>query len=194
MEMGKSSHCWSRISLFLVIIVVYIISSSTAFAYGEHKGELKNLDVEVVYTNPYFYTADGLAGYYIGMPMTYELHIKNTGKRTFKHLDITAIQEYHESGTCYRYTGEITYVKGDAMPGYTTQSWSDLTLEKGEGIVLKGGYVPPITTCDGLDQTHVTIKHTNNGNDEAAVIYFDPEAGIYCPPPPDESTYAQFSA
>ena len=146
-----------------------------------------------MYTNPYFHTADGLAGYYIGLPMTYELHITNTGKRTFRHLDVTAIQEYHESGTCYRYSEEIRYSKGDPMPGDTTQSWSDLTLRGGEGIILEGGYVPPITTCEGLDQTHVTIRHTNNGNEMAATIYFEQEAGVFCPPSPEEP-YLEFNA
>ncbi|MEE8403104.1 MAG: hypothetical protein V3R93_05045 [Candidatus Hydrothermarchaeaceae archaeon] len=177
------------ILILLLISLLYVISSSSVFAYGKHTGELKNLDIEVVYTNPYFYTADGLAGYYIGLPMTYELHIKNTGKRTFKRLDVTAIQEYHESGICYRYAEEIPYAKGDAMPGDTTQSWSGITLRGGEEIVLSGGYVPPITTCDGLDQTHMIIKHTNNGQAEAAVMYFEPEAGVFCPPPPEDTPY-----
>ena len=145
-----------------------------------------------MYTNPYFYTADRLAGYYIGLPMTYELHITNTGKRTFRHLDVTAIQEYHESGTCYRYS-EIRYSKGDPMPGYTTELWEDVALERGEKAIFKGGYVPPYTTCDGLDQTHVTIKHTNNGKAEAATIYFEQEAGVFCPPSPEEP-YLEFNA
>ncbi|MBU2560473.1 hypothetical protein KKA03_06215 [archaeon] len=168
------------------VVSLLLILGSPVFAQGNHTGELRNLEIEVVYTNPYFYTDDGYAGYYIGLPMTYELRIKNTGKRTFMHLDITAIQEYHESGTCYRYGEGIAYSKGDPMPGETTEKWSDVTLRKGEEIVLRGGYVPPYATCDGLDQTHVIIKHSNNGNEEAAVMYFNPEAGIYCPPPPDE--------
>ncbi len=184
MNRSGNHHRW--ILYFVLVFSICVISSSPVFAYGKHKGELKNLDIKVVYTDPYFYTADGLAGYYIGLPMTYELRVKNTGKRTFRHMDITAIQEYHESGTCYRYSKEITYSKGDPMPGDTTQSWSDLTLRGGEEIVLEGGYVPPYTTCDGLDQTHVIIKHTNNGQAEAAVMYFEPEAGVFCPPAPDE--------
>jgi hypothetical protein len=167
------------------VVSLFLILGSPVFAYGKHAGELKNLEIEVVYTNPYFYTGDGLAGYYIGLPMTYELHIKNTGKRTFKHLDITVIQEYHESGICYRYGEGIKYAKGGPMPGETTQKWSDITLRGGEKIVLEGGYVPPMATCDGLDQTHVIIKHRNNGQEEAAVIYFDHEAGVFCPSAPE---------
>lgn len=167
------------------VVSLLLILGSPVFAQGKHIGELKHLEIEVVYTDPYFYTDDGYAGYYIGLPMTYELRIKNTGKRTFKHLDITAIHEYHESGTCYRYSEGITYSKGDPLPGDTTQKWSDVTLRGGDEIILEGRYVPPMATCDGLDQTHVIIKHSNNGKEEAAVIYFEPEAGVYCPPPPD---------
>lgn len=183
MPMGRQSK---HLQLVSALMLALLISSGQVFAYGKHTGELKNLEVEVVYTNPYFYTDDGLAVYYIGLPMTYELHITNTGKRTFRHLDITAIQEYHESGTCYRYSEEITYSKGDPMPGYTTQSWGDVAIERGRMAIFEGGYVPPYTTCEGLDQTHVTIKHTNNGKAEAATIYFEPEAGVFCPPPPRE--------
>lgn len=191
--MGRAVNHRYWIALLALVFSICIISSSPVFAYGKHTGELKNLEVEVVYTNPYFHTADGLAGYYIGLPMTYELHITNTGKRTFRHLDVTAIQEYHESGTCYRYSEEIRYSKGDPMPGYTTELWEDVALERGEKAIFKGGYVPPYTTCDGLDQTHVTIKHTNNGKAEAATIYFEQEAGVFCPPSPEEP-YLEFNA
>ncbi|MEE8167397.1 MAG: hypothetical protein V3T58_00815 [Candidatus Hydrothermarchaeales archaeon] len=187
----------ARIIIFLIVgaFVLTYAGYTTVLAektprYGKHLGELKNLEISVVYTDPYFYTEEGLAGYYISLPMTYEIHIKNNGKSTFKHLDITAIHEYYESGTCdrwwYPYPREVTYAKGEPLPGDATEVWEDITLERGEEIVLKDSYIPTLATCDGLDQTHLIIKHTNKGRETAAVMYYEPEAGVFCPPPPEE--------
>jgi len=46
-------------------------------------------------------------------------------------------------------------------------------------------YTPPLATCDGLDQVHLIIQHTNNGALHAATMYYNPEAALYCPPPPE---------
>jgi len=155
---------------------------------GEHAGELKNLEVRIIFKQPYFYTETGLAGYYIGLPMNYEIRIKNTGNRTFKHLDIAAIQEYHESLTCdrwwYPYPQEVTVAKGEAMPGDSMQYWRDVEIGPGGEKVLEGRYTAPMETCSGLDQVHLIIQHTNNGALHAATMYYNPEAAVYCPPPP----------
>lgn len=180
-----------RLLLIAVLGLVVIIGSSLLAAnvhFGKHAGELKNLSIKVVYTDPYFYTPEGLAGYYIGMPMTYEVHITNNSRRTYKHLDVIAIQEYYESGTCnrawYPYPQYVTYRKGEPMPGDSKQVWQNISLGPNQKIVLSGGYTPPLATCDGLDQTHVIIQHTNRGKVEAAIMYYEPECGVFCPPPP----------
>jgi len=178
-----------RLLLIAVLGLVVIISSSLLVAdvhCGEHRGELKNLSIKVVYTNPYFYTSEGLAGYYIGMPMTYEVHIANNSRRTYKHLDVTAIQEYYESGTCnrawYPYPQYVTYSKGEPCPGDSKQVWRDISLGPNQKIVLSDRYDVPLAVCDGLDQTHVIIQHTNKGIVEAAIMYYEPECGVFCPP------------
>ena len=155
---------------------------------GEHAGELKCLDIQIIFKDPYFYTAEGLAGYYIGLPVNYEIKITNMCNRTYKHLDIVAIHEYYDSGTCnrwwYPYPQEVEYNKGEPMPGDSMQYWRDVEIGKEEEIVLQGQYIPPYEVCDGLDQIHLIIQHTNNGATHAATMYYNPEAAVYCPPPP----------
>mgnify|MGYP001043449291 CR=1 FL=1 len=179
-----------KLLLIAVLGLSAIISGSLLaedIHYGEHTGELKNLSIKVVYTNTYFHTAEGLAGYYIGMPMTYEVHITNNSPRTFQHLDVTAIQEYYESGTCnrawYPHPQYVTYTKGEPLPGDSKQVWGDVLLGPNQKIILSARYDVPLATCDGLDQTHVIIQHTNRGKVEAAIIYYEPECGVFCPPP-----------
>jgi len=177
--------------LLIALLAMATIMTSSLLAedvhYGEHKGELKDLNIKVVYTNPYFHTPEGLAGYYIGMPMTYEVRVANNSPRTYQHLDITAIQEYYESGTCdrswYPYPRSVTYRKGEPLPGDSTQVWRDISLGANERITLLGRYNVPLATCDGLDQTHVIIQHTNRGRVEASIMYYEPECGVFCPPP-----------
>ncbi len=176
--------------IFLGLVMIIVIISNSLLGedvrYGKHQGELKNLSIKVVYTNPYFYTPEGLAGYYIGMPMTYEVHITNNSRRTYKHLDVTAIQEYYESGTCnrtwYPHPQYVTYVKGEPLPGFSEQVWRNISLGANQKIVLSARYNVPLAVCDGLDQTHVIIQHTNRGRVEAAIMYYEPECGVFCPP------------
>jgi len=181
-----------KAKLFLASIfgVAAIAASSLLEAdvhYGKHVGELKNLRIKVVYTNPYFYTREGLAGYYIGMPMTYGVQIENNSNRTYEHLDVTAIQEYYHSGTCnrtwYPYPLYVSYSKGQPLPGDSKQVWRDIRLGPNQKIFLQDRYDVPLAVCDGLDQTHVIIQHTNKGKVEAAIIYYEPECGVFCPPP-----------
>jgi len=156
---------------------------------GEHAGELKWLDIDIVFEAPYFYTAEGYAGYYIGLPMNYEVRIKNTGNRNYEHLDVAAIHEYYESDECdrwwYPYPQNVSVAKGEAMPGDSMMYWRDVSIAAGEELVLEGTYTAPLATCDGLDQIHLVIQHTNNGATHAATMYYNPEAAVYCPPPPD---------
>lgn len=157
---------------------------------GEHSGELQWLDIKIIFTKPYFYTSEGLAGYYIGLPVNFEIQITNTGNRNYEHLDIVAIHEYYESKDCnrwwYPYPQEVSVSKGEPLPGNSMQYWRDIQIGKGEKIVLQGTYTPPLATCDGLDQIHLIIQHTNNGALHAATMYYNPEAAVYCPPPPSE--------
>ena len=171
----------------ILVVMAVTFAFNLSFASGKHLGELKNLDIEVVYLSPLFYTADGYAGYYIGQPMSYELRIKNNSPRAYKHLDISATQEYHENKTCdrwwYPHPRTVTVNKGQPMPGNSTFSWDDLSITGNQQIVLTGTYTAPMETCDGLDQTRIRIKHRNQGKVTAAE-FVNEILGVYCPPPP----------
>lgn len=125
--------------------------------------------------------------YFINSWMNYEVHLRNTGQRTYKHLEVTATQEYHED-ICV-WTGACVQ-KGDAMPGDPTRTWTLDSLGPGEEVVLRGAYYAPSETLPGLDQTHLVVKHgkgAENGKGMGApgrVLIDDPEAGVYCPPEP----------
>jgi len=67
------------------------------FKWGEHNGELKYLKISIEYLDYFYKDEGGYPVYYIGLPMRYKIILKNTGCRTFEHLEVIAIQEYYES-------------------------------------------------------------------------------------------------
>jgi len=159
------------------------------FKWGEHTGELKYLNISIKYFD-YFYTdSDGYPVFYIGYPMRYQITLENTGDRNFGHLEVIAIEEYYEDINCdrwwYPYPRNVIVHKGDPLPGNSIQIWEDVYLGPNSTIVLEDTYTAPMATCAGLDQTHLIIKHYNNGVLHAAVIYDNPELGVYCPPAPE---------
>ena len=128
--------------------------------------------------------------YLIGQTMHYEVHIRNTGHRTYKNLRVVAMQEYHETMTDVDYTGPFSITQGDPLPGDSTQEWVVGELRAGEEIVLDGSYLSPRGIHPGLDQTHLQIWHYKSCNatsDEGInapgrLIIDDSTAGVYCPP------------
>lgn len=177
--------------IFLIVsAVVFAVSGAMAKDdnFGKHIGELKQLQISVVYTNFFYRDAQGYPVYYIGAPMSCEIHIKNTGSRIFNRLTITAQHQYYESGKCdrwwYPYPRNVTYSKGEVLPGDSSKTWTGISLIQNAEITLTMTYVPPLATCDGLDQTCVSIKHTNEGGETSALFYYNPECGVFCPPPP----------
>jgi len=180
-----------RKGIFCVVVCALLLAGSAAMAqdgYGKHLGELKQIQVWVVYTNFFYRDAQGYPVYYIGAPMSCEIHLKNTGNRTFNRLDVSCQHQYYESGVCDRwwwpYPRTVSYSKGEPLPGDSCKTWAELSLGPGEEISLPMTYTPPYETCDGLDQTCVILKHTNKGGETSAVFYYNPECGVFCPPPP----------
>ncbi len=181
---------------------------------GKHIGDKAPLEYEIVYTNAAGALTIGPSGcayyfprwnwywsppcdygpkyyreymvYFINEWMTYEVRVKNTGQRTYKHLEVSATQEYYEDicwgGSCAK--------KGDALPGSPAQTWTIDTLGPGEEVVLKGAYFAPWGTLPGLDETHLVVKHGKGADGgkgmdaPGRVLIDDPEAGVYCPPEP----------
>jgi hypothetical protein len=157
--------------------------------YGEHNGEMEDLKIELVYINPMGYNATGHSVYYIGLNMDYEIHLTNLGSRTFNCLMVSAQHQYYDNGVCScEWWGAgnypVNYTKGEPMPGESTNNWDGVELPPHSMVVLKGGYLSPIQTAAGLDQTAVLIKHCNTPGHEsehAALMYYNPEQGVFDP-------------
>lgn len=196
--------------LFLVLAFSPPVAAGTL---GKHTGDAAPLEYEIVYTNfPGIMTIDEsgatyyfpdwdrtiytggsydekyfgtYAVYFIGDPMSFEIHLRNRSNRTYRNLKVVAAQEYHlTEGAEY----------GTPLPGGSTLEWFIRELRGGEEIVLNGmGYVSS-DTLPGLDQTHVQVLHWVNGNQvpldaqlngaraQGRIFVDDPEAGVYCPP------------
>ncbi len=162
--------------------------------WGEHVGELQFLVVEIIYVDPYFYTEDGYPGYYIGLPMCYQIQITNTGERIYSDIDVKGTIEYYETHTADRWwqpdeNGNtiIDVEKGEPLPGATENIWWEVDFLPGETVTLPAVcYTPSYDTVDGLDQIHIEMRHHNNGPWHAAKFYDEPEQSIFCPPPPPE--------
>jgi len=161
--------------------------------WGDHNGELEFLTIEIEYINPYFYTAEGYPGYYIGLPMCYQVKITNTGNRIYSDIDVKGTTEYYETHTSDRwwYPDEngntlIDVEKGEALPGETEKVWWEVDFLPGETVTLEFCYTPGWETVDGLDQIHIELRHHNAGPWHAAKFYDNPEQSIFCPPPPPQ--------
>ena len=190
--------------LFSTIIVIPLIFYSfVVFAGENHGGEIKNLDYSIEYLDPKGVTTANLSGitfkpfefewsflptvlpekyfgdyglYFAGETMNFRIHLKNTGKRTFRNLKVFAYQEFlnPEGG------------EGSPIGSDNFSEWFIDKLEAGEEIVLDGSFAIPIIGESGLDQTHLKILHwpgDESTPDDLAgrILIDDPQAGIWCP-------------
>jgi hypothetical protein len=201
--------------------MILVVGETIADTTGNHYGEQRFIEYEIIYKDyPGILTINAQGShyyfprwnlqftvstdydeeyygeypvYFIGQTMYYEIHIKNTGMRTYKNLRIVAMQEYHETKSGYDYTGYYEITDGKLMPGDSTQEWFVEEIERGQTIVLVGCYTPPWGVHPGLDQTHLQIWHhynddnldfnSDSGTDAPGrLIIDDPHAGVFCPP------------
>lgn len=177
---------------------------------GQHIGELESIDYEIGYTNAIgFLTIDEdgchyyswnwswstpcnydvkyygtYAVYFSGSTITYQVTLRNVGKRTFRNLMVTARQEYHEDLEEWNYAGWFSVEQGDPLPGDSTDKWHVEELRPGEEIVLEGSYFAPTNTHPGLDQTHLQVQHWFSQNglgsmSDGRIILDDSTAGVY---------------
>lgn len=185
------------------IIISLIFYSFSAFAGENHGGEIKNLVYFIEYLSPKGVTTADSSGitfkpyefdwsfmpkvlpekyfgdydlYFAGETMNFRVHLKNTGKRTFRNLKVFAYQELlnSEDGA------------GDPIGSENSQNWFIPVLRGGEEVVLDGSFDIPVLGEGGLDQTHLKIVHWLGGDPSTAsvegnVIIDDPQAGIWCP-------------
>lgn len=203
----------SSLAFGLALVLALAPTVAAGVQQGGHIGDAAPLEYEIVYMGfpgiltidesgaRYYFPewdrtreADGSYGeehfgtyavYFIGDYMSFEIHLRNTSKRTYRNLKVVSTQEYHftegaESGT--------------PLPGESTQEWFVRELRGNEEMVLEGRALVTDETLPGLDQTHVTVLHWVNGKQvplnaqlkgaraEGRIFVNDPEAGIYCPP------------
>ena len=158
------------------IILVFVLNSASAYIakIGNHYGEVGDLQYSIEQLEPKgITTADSLGItfdpfdfgwsflptvlpskyfgdyplYFTGETMNFKVHIKNTGKRTFRNLKIIAIQEFlNPDGG-----------KGENIGSGNMQDWFLSYLGPGEEVTLDGVFEIPLVGESGLDQTHLQI-------------------------------------
>ena len=150
-------------------------------------------NVSVDYLDPWGYTDEGYAIYFIGETMYYNVNVAVVKDSPVFHdnvFAVYAIQEYLDDETCYRwwYPGEpklITVKKGDPLPGQDpVQTWRDVSFAAGQTAVLNGSHTCPLSVAAGNDQTHVVIVSVNDEGQILMTLYDNPVAGVYDPPAP----------
>jgi hypothetical protein len=154
--------------------------------------------VTVDYLDPFGYTPDNLAIYYIGGSMSYNVNIgvvQNNAIFSGNSFVVYAIHEYYEDSTCNRWwypspprpAGEpqtISVKKGDPLPGQTPiQNWQNVTFVLGQLVSLNASYTCPLSVASGNDQTHIIIVHENSQGQIEMTLFDNPVAGVFDPPP-----------
>ncbi len=184
------------VAVLLALLSVSMLSTPTALAKDKDAG---GLSYEIVYLNPVgdlvvdetggtYYFNWGRVSYvggtydeadygtypvfFIGDTMLYEIHLKNTGNRTYGLITVVCTQEYYDVG-----------LKGVPMPGDPTKEWVVKGLKPGEEVVLRGQHYAAPGTQPGLDQMHLKIYPGKRQYDDSRILIDDnPEASVYCPP------------
>ena len=148
-------------------------------------------NVSVDYLDPWGFTEEGYAIYFIGETMSYNVNVgvvKDAAIFEGNTFTVYAIQEYFDNETCYRwwYPGEpkeITVAKGDPLPGQNPpQSWRNVAFAMGQTVALNGSHTCPLSVASGNDQTHVIIVSENDQGQVLMTLFDNPVAGVYDPP------------
>lgn len=160
--------------------------------YGDHNGEAKQIEVGVEYLDTYFWTEDGLAGYFIGYPMKVRVTLTNTGCKTFNTINMRTTFEYSEDGCQDRWwhpdpvTGETYFciTEGQQLPGDCQWVDFDILLEPGDSASFEHSYVIPMETMAGNSWVHIELQHSNDGMEfHDAKFYDNPRQSLFDPPP-----------
>lgn len=169
---------------------------------GNHYGEAGNLEYSIEYLEPKGVTTANNYGltfkpfgfdlsflpqilpakyfgdyplYFTGDTLNFKVHLKNTGKRTFRNLKVFAFQEFFNASGG----------KGNPIGGENQSDWFLAKLGSGEEVVLDGVFEIPLVGESGLDQTHLQILHwpgdDSDSDSNGRVIVDDRQAGIWCP-------------
>lgn len=197
------NHTAKLLLLTLLLPGLAFASSFPYEQTGKHIGDARDLEYEIEYLDPKGITTVSGAGivyapfvgspttdpetilpeayfgdydlYFSGQAVEFVVHIKNTGKRTYKNLRAYARQELLN----------IDGGAGEPFPGIDVFAWDIDELRPGEEASLGGGFVIPNFPTSGIDQTHLQILHQDDKDKKntgpGRVIVDDPQAGIWCP-------------
>jgi len=161
--------------------------------WGDHNGEAKQIKVKVDYLDTYFWTADGLAGYFIGMPMKVKVTLTNVGSKVFNTINMRTTFEYSMTTCQDRWwypdpvTGEVNVcvAEGQALPGDSRWVDYNILLEPGKSASFEHDYLIPMETVAGNAWVHVELQHSNEGMEfHDAKFYDNPRQSLFDPPPP----------
>lgn len=161
--------------------------------WGDHNGEAKQIRVKVDYLDTFFWTQEGLSGYFIGSPMRVKLTLTNVGNKTFNTINMRTTFEYAADKCENRWwypdpvTGEteVCVVEGQRLPGNSQWVDAGIYLEPGDSTSIEHVYVIPLETVSGNSWVHVELQHSNEGMEfHDAKFYDNPRQSLFDPPPP----------
>ncbi|MDO8521465.1 MAG: hypothetical protein Q7S52_05095 [bacterium] len=172
--------------------------------FDGHKGEKPSIAYHVEYMSPLGVTTASASGityapfgyfptfeptilparYFGDYPLYFSdsqfaltVHLKNTGKRTYRNLLVITAQEFlNTDGGA-----------GLLFPGNAAHNWNVTKLGPGEEVALVGEMRLPSFGSSGIDQTHLQILHWENDTEEpdqvgkGRILLDDPQAGLWCP-------------
>ena len=193
-------------SLFVsmsLVLASFAIAPSTFSQTGQHFGEARALEYSIEYLDPKGVTTADENGitfapfsccvshsnevlpesyfgdyplYFSNSAMHFRVVLRNTSRRTFRNLQVEAMQEFLNTGGG----------AGEEMGGEARSMWFVEELGPGEEMILIGAFNIPNVEGSGIDQTHLRISHASENNfgdqfDKGQVIIDDPQAGLWCP-------------
>jgi hypothetical protein len=197
------------LSVSLAFILTPMIASATVYPVvprGEHRGEIPPIEYRIKYQGAFGVTTVNASGvtyapygywptfeptilperyfgsyplYFSNGPFAFTVHLKNTGKRTYRNLLVITAQELLNTN------GGV----GVLFPGNAAHNWFVGELRPGEEAALSGSMHIPSFGSSGIDQTHLQILHWDEtaGDLEhvgaGRVLLDAPQAGLWCPPP-----------
>lgn len=177
------------LALFLSLFAATAFATAQASAQGGHLGEEKCLSYNIGYINPPLFTDYpqyghfNVPGYYIGMPMNYQITLANNCKRTFNNIRVIGVQTYYEGAIL------PDQVWSESAPYWNGQNQTFFvdSFKAGQNVSFNGTYFS-LNGRPGLDKTRLIVMHWAQGNPKALdsfegrVIIDDSAAGIWCPP------------
>jgi hypothetical protein len=161
--------------------------------WGENNEETDSIEVKIEYLDTYFWTDDGLAGYFIGLPMKVRITLTNTGSITFNKISMRATFEYSKTGCQDRWwypdpvTGstDVCVTEGQKLPGDCQWVDSNIHLGPGESVSFEHTYLIPMEVAAGNAWVHIELQHTvcGCGTFHDANFYDNPQQSLFDPPP-----------